>query len=142
MEKEFYALTLSLLHFRDLIESCPITYVLSDNIATLWALKNKDDSLMLSRYIIKLWELNINLVLVHLSGQRNAIADFLSRTVMVVESDVPNKQLTQSKSVLRQAMHITSSVPLLSVLSKRDIEKAFDSAKFEPCKDQIGRAHV
>ena len=136
MEKEFYALTLSLLHFRDLIESCPITYVLSDNIATLWALKNKDDSLMLSRYIIKLWELNINLVLVHLSGQRNAIADFLSRTVMVVESDVPNKQLTQSKSVLRQAMHITSSVPLLSVLSKKDIEKAFDSAKFEPCKDQ------
>ena len=40
MEKEFLALLLTVMNFRDYIESVPVTYVLSDSQPVLWALKH------------------------------------------------------------------------------------------------------
>jgi hypothetical protein len=49
MEKEFMALMLSVLNFRDYLAAVPITYVLSDSQPILWALKHKDTNVKLSR---------------------------------------------------------------------------------------------
>ena len=79
MEKEFLALLLTVMNFRDYIESVPVTYVLSDSQPVLWVLKHSGESLKLARHLMKLFELNINIVCVHVAGHKNSVADFLSR---------------------------------------------------------------
>jgi hypothetical protein len=43
MEKEFLAMMLSIINYRDYLEAAPITFLLSDNQPILWALKHKND---------------------------------------------------------------------------------------------------
>jgi hypothetical protein len=88
MEKEFLSMILSLQHFRDYIEAAPICYVLTDSQPTLWALRHKEECVKLSRYLLKLWEFNINLVFVHIEGSKNGVADWLSRFVLVDEGSI------------------------------------------------------
>ena len=95
---------------------------------------HKDDSLQLTRALLKLWEYPFNIVLVHLAGSKNRIADFLSRTAVVGVFREDNSP--KGKAVIRKGIHISSNVPLLSVLSKKDIELAFENANFEPCEER------
>jgi len=55
MEKEFLALMIALLNFRDYIEAAA-------------AMKHKETNVKLSRWLLKLFELNINIVLTHIEG--------------------------------------------------------------------------
>ena len=79
MEKEFSALLLAVLHFREYLERVPLTHVLSDSQSVLWALNSQGENLKLTRHITKLLECNLNLILTHIEGKKNAISDFLSR---------------------------------------------------------------
>ena len=134
LEKEFQSLMVSVQYFRDYIQSCPITYILTDSMPILWAMRHKDDSLQLTRALLKLWEYPFNIVLVHLAGSKNRIADFLSRTAVVGVFREDNSP--KGKAVIRKGIHISSNVPLLSVLNKKDIELAFENANFEPCEER------
>jgi len=81
MEKEFLGLVLSVNNYKDYIESCPMTYVLTDSQPVLWAIKHKDSCIKLTRLLLKLFELNISFACVHLAGERNVVADYLSRLI-------------------------------------------------------------
>ena len=50
---------MSVMNFRDYIETVPLTYILSDSQVILWTLHHQSDSLKLARHITKLFELNI-----------------------------------------------------------------------------------
>ena len=129
MEKEFLALILTLMNFRDYIESVPITYVLSDSQPVLWALKHSGESLKLARHLMKLWELNINIVVVHIAGQKNAIADWLSRIYSVEEG----KRKEKSELGLKTAQHVDPTFPQLTVVSPDQIKSAFRENSIQPC---------
>ena len=128
MEKEFLALMIALLNFRDYIEAAPITYVLSDSQPVLWAMKHKETNVKLSRWLLKLFELNINIVLTHIEGPKNAIADYLSRIYCVPDSR-SNKDSLSPKS----AQHIAPTFMPLQVLTKEDILKGFSDEIVTPC---------
>ncbi len=121
MEKEFLAMMLSIINYRDYLEAAPITFLLSDNQPILWALRHQNDCVKLSRLLLKLFEFPISIVLTHVAGSKNAVADFLSRLYVV-----PN---TTKKPEFgpKSAQHITPLFAPLSVISKDDImEKFFD----------------
>jgi hypothetical protein len=101
MEKEFLALLLSVLNYKDFIEASPVTFILTDSQPILWALRHKESNLKISRWILKLFEFQINIIITHIAGHRNNVADFLSRIYFVEE---PKK----SKDALnyRSAQHI------------------------------------
>lgn len=133
MEKEFLAFVLSILHFREYLEAAPITFVLSDSQPVLWALKHKTESVKLSRFLIKLWEFNFNLIAVHIDGKKNSVADFLSRIYGVFDDDKPkNKSELGPKS----AQHIVPSFSPFSVLTKEDILNGFNDKTVTPCTDK------
>ena len=92
MEKEFMALVISLMNFKDYIEASPICFVLSDSQPVLWAIRHKDDHLKLSRWLLKIFELNINIIITHVEGAKNVIADFLSRLYYYPENKEKEKQ--------------------------------------------------
>jgi hypothetical protein len=119
MEKEFLGILMATLNFREYLESSPLTYILSDSQSVLWALCHQGDSLKISRHLMKLWEVNWNLICVHLEGTKNAVADFLSRMYLVEDK--------KSKNEIgpKMAQHINSPFPLLSVISKDNIIEAF-----------------
>jgi hypothetical protein len=83
MEKEFLALMLSVNNFRDYLEAAPITFILSDSQPVLWALWHQNDCVKLSRWLLKLFEFPISIVLTHVAGTKNAVADFMSRLYVV-----------------------------------------------------------
>jgi hypothetical protein len=49
MEKEFLALLLSVLNYKDFIEAAPVTFILTDSQPILWALRHKESNLKISR---------------------------------------------------------------------------------------------
>ena len=73
------------MHFREYIEAAPICFVLTDSQPLLWALRHKDECVKLRRFLIKLYDFNINFFKNHIEGHRNSVADWLSRYVMVEE---------------------------------------------------------
>jgi RNase H-like domain found in reverse transcriptase len=79
LEKEFLSLVNSVMYFRDYIEAVSTTYVLTDSQSLLWALAHKSDSLKLTRHLLKLHELNANIIFTHVVGTHNSVADYLSR---------------------------------------------------------------
>jgi hypothetical protein len=104
MEKEFIALFLAVNHFSDYIEASPITYVMCDSQPILWALKHRTSHVKLARQVLKMYEMNINLLFIHQSGRKNSVADFLSRLGMVAETGPSNntpfkmgRQIVESK---------------------------------------------
>ena len=130
MEKEFLALLLAVLHFREYLESVPLCYVLSDSQSVLWALNSQNETLKLSRHLIKLFELNFNLIITHIEGKKNAIADFLSRIYLV--DDIKKGDGLKPK----MAQHVTSPFPVLSVVTQQDIVNAFAKEQIvTPCKN-------
>jgi hypothetical protein len=129
MEKEFAALMLSLNHFRDYVEAAPITYVLSDSQPVLWALKHKESNVKLARWLLKLFELNISIVLTHVAGTKNAIADYLSRLYYVNEPATKDKEKIGPKD----AQHITPLFSPLQVVTKEQIVEAFAKDTVSPC---------
>jgi hypothetical protein len=66
----------------------------------LWALKHKDESVRLTRYLLKLFEYPLNFVCVHLEGSKNAVSDYLSR-IAVVDETKPKNSLGY-----REAQHV------------------------------------
>ena len=82
---------------------------------------------------MKLWEINWNLVCVHLEGSKNNVADYLSR-IHFVEEKVKSKNEFGPKS----AQHVKSPFPILSVITKEQILTAFqkDPTIVTPCKEK------
>ncbi len=115
MEKEFLAMMLSIINYRDYLEAAPITFLLSDNQPILWALRHQNDCVKLSRWLLKLFEFPISIVLTHVAGSKNAVADFLSRLYVV-----PNAT-KKPEFGPKSAQHITPLFAPLSVISKDDI---------------------
>jgi hypothetical protein len=132
MEKEFLALMISILNFRDYMEAAKITYILTDSQPILWAMAHRNECIKLSRYLLKLFELNINFVCVHIAGSKNSIADFLSRIYAVEE---PQKFKTKDGVIIgpKQAQHITPSFNPLQVLTKDDIIRTFRNEDISAC---------
>jgi RNase H-like domain found in reverse transcriptase len=54
MEKEIMAFMFSLAHFRDIFESVPLVYILTDSQPLLWLLRHRDNSVKLMRYSKKI----------------------------------------------------------------------------------------
>ena len=48
MEKEFLALLLAVLHFREYLESFPLTYVLSNSQSLLWVLNSQGENIKIN----------------------------------------------------------------------------------------------
>ncbi len=128
MEKEFLALLLSVLNFKDYIEASKISFILTDSQPILWALRHKESNLKLSRWILKLFEYQINIIITHIAGHRNNVADFLSRIYFV---DEPRK--SKNELNYRSAQHIIPSFKPLQVLTIEDILKGFNSDQIQPC---------
>ena len=128
MEKEFLSLMLSILNFRGEIEAAPLTFLLSDSQATLWALKHKNENAKLSRYLLKLFELNVNIVITHISGSKNRIADYISR-IYFVEEPLKNKDSLKP----RMAQHVRPTFPPLSVITKEMLLKSFKEDTVTEC---------
>ena len=78
---------------------------------------------------MKLWELNINIVVVHIAGQKNAIADWLSRIYSVEEG----KRKERSELGLKTAQHVDPTFPPLAVISPDQIKLAFRENSVQPC---------
>jgi hypothetical protein len=131
MEKEFVGLVHTVIHFRDLIMSCPVAFVLSDSQPVLWALKHKDESVRLTRYLLKLFEYPLNFICVHLEGSKNAVSDYLLR-IAIVDETKPRNNLGY-----RDAQHVFPTFPPMTVLTKDDIVNAFNQKPniVTPCKD-------
>ena len=104
-EKEFLGVLMSVMNFRDYIETVPLTYILSDSQVILWALHHQSDSLKLARHITKLFELNINLICVHLAGEKNEVADFLLR-IYLADSNPKVKNTKLGFNPLMPIAHI------------------------------------
>ena len=131
MEKEFMALVISLMNFKDYIEASPICFVLSDSQPVLWAIRHKDDHLKLSRWLLKIFELNINIIITHVEGAKNVIADFLSRLYYYPENK--EKEKDKDKLGYKSAQHVTPTFNPLQILSMEDITRGFNENIVQPC---------
>ena len=82
----------------------------------------------LSRWILKLWEFNVSFVVTHVAGEKNGVADFLSRMFFVPE--------TKEKDPLgpKDGQHINSPFSPYSVLTKEDVITGFSADVVTPCK--------
>ncbi|MBM3937405.1 MAG: DDE-type integrase/transposase/recombinase [Sphingomonadales bacterium] len=131
MEKEFLALVTIIMNFRDYVEAAPLTYVLTDSQPVLWALKHKDSCVKLTCLLLKHYEFNINFVCCHLAGERNGVADFLSR-LMVVPNDTRRdpQQLTY-----KMGQHIDLKFPVGKILTKDESLSLFKEDFVTPCKN-------
>ena len=129
MEKEFLAL-LTVMNFRDYIESVPVRYVLSDSQPVLWALKHSGECLKLARHLMKLFELNINIVCVHVAGHKNSVVDFLSCIYSVEEV----KRKEKSDLGMKTAQYVDPTFPPLAIVSPDQIKQAFHENWVQPCR--------
>lgn len=130
MEKEFLSLMLAITNFRDYLMSVPITYVLTDSQPVCWALRHKEENLKLSRWILRLYEYQINFVVTHLHGTKNVVADWLSRLYYVPEIKSKTKDNFDSK----QGCHITPPFSPFSVLTKEDVLENFNPSCVIQCQ--------
>ena len=131
MEKEFLSLMVNVVNFRDYMSAAPVTFILTDNQPVVWALKHKDTHLKLARWLCKLFELNVNLIVTHVAGVRNSVADFLSRIYYVPPNSVPKEGDIGPSS----AQHIKSPFPYLSVITPEDVIRGFTTNLVAPCKE-------
>ena len=127
MEKEFLALMLSVKNFRDYLEAAPVTFILTDSQPLCWALKHREDQLKLSRWILKLYEYRIEFIVCHISGEKNGVADFLSRLYYVHDSK------STSEIGPKQAQHVNSPFSPFQVLTKEDVLAGFSGEMVVPC---------
>jgi Reverse transcriptase (RNA-dependent DNA polymerase)/RNase H-like domain found in reverse transcriptase/Integrase zinc binding domain/Integrase core domain len=123
MEKEFLALFLSIINFRDYLEACPVTFVLSDSQPILWALKHQNSCVKLSRHLLKLFEFNINLIITHIEGKKNNVADFFSRIYGIPE-EIKGPKNSDLKP--KDAQHVNSPFPPLAVVTKDQLINLFE----------------
>jgi hypothetical protein len=133
LEKEFWALISSVIYFRDYLEAARISYVLTDSQALLWAIAHKSDQLKLSRHLIKLNEMNVNIIFSHIAGTKNVIADYLSRVCYVPDDD--NDPDPHFGLKAKEAQHVVSNLPVLTPLTMSDILDAFDTSCIQKCFD-------
>jgi hypothetical protein len=103
------------------MQSVPITYVITDSQPLLWALKNKESNFKIAKWVIKLFELPLNFIVSHSSGEQNIVADYLSRIYMVPDE---LKEFKGSINV-KTAVHIKSPFNPMSVLTPQDVLNAF-----------------
>ena len=107
MEKEFYALILAVNNFRDYLEAAPLTFVLTDSQPVCWARRHREDHLKLARWIIKLYSYRISFVVTHVSGDKNGVADFLSRLYFVPETKEKDPLAPKMDNTLFRLSHLT-----------------------------------
>jgi hypothetical protein len=129
MEKEFLALLSIVLAHRDYIEAVPLCFVLTDCMSIMWALKHKDTCMKLSRYIIKLFELNIHFIISHVTGEKNAVSDYLSRIYVI--PDALKREVDGLKP--KSAQHVNPSFTIGTVLTRETVLTAFAEDTVKPC---------
>jgi hypothetical protein len=121
----------SVLYFRDYIEATPQTFVLTDNMPVLWAAAHRTDQLKLTRHLLKLYELNINLVFTHIVGGKYSIADYLSRMFIVEERE---EKTTTGKTIrVKEKHHILPDLPLMTPITVNDVLELFDESMVQKC---------
>jgi hypothetical protein len=133
MEKEFMSMVLAIQNFRDYLSAVPVTYVLTDSQPVCWALRHKDQQLKLSRWLLKIFELRVSIIVTHVSGCKNGVADFLSRQYYVPVKKAKNKSFDELQG--KSAQHIKSPFSPCEVLTKEMILERFDSNCVTPCKN-------
>ena len=79
---------------------------------------------------MKLFELNINIVCVHVAGHKNSVADFLSRIYSVEDT----KRKEKSELGMKTAQHVDPTFPPLAIVSPDQIRQAFRENSVQPCK--------
>jgi RNase H-like domain found in reverse transcriptase len=136
LEKEFLAMLNSILFFRDYIEAAPICHVLTDSQALLWAIGHKNDQLKLTRNLLKLNELNLNIIFSHVAGSKNVVADFLSCVCYVPDpDDDPDPDEYHCPVKPKEAQHVVSSLPEMTPLEVEDVINAFNGSCIQKCFD-------
>ncbi len=81
---------------------------------------------------MKLYEMRINILITHIQGTKNNVADFLSRLYYVPDA----KNLDGNDLGPKSAQHILSPFSPLDVLTKAS-EKAFLINLIYPCKLEV-----
>ena len=115
MEKETLALVSTVMANRDIIEACNHCFIITDNSIILWAIKHSKEQLKISRWLAKLFEFNVNIIISHCKGGKNKVADYLSQ-IYSLES---NRTTTEGTVTYRTAQHIKPLFPPLSVLKRK-----------------------
>ncbi len=115
------------------IDECIFTFVLTDSQPVCWLLRHKDDNIKLSRWLLKIFEFRINIVVTHVAGNRNNIPDFLSRMYYVPE--VKSKDGVELTP--KAAQHIQSPFSPLAVLTRDDILRDFHKDVVSPCNQPL-----
>jgi hypothetical protein len=132
MEKEFLGIMLAVANYRDYMMAAPITYLLTDSQPVCWALRHREDNLKLSRWVLKLYEYNINFVVTHLHGTKNCIADFLSRVYYVHDITKHKKGNRKETFSAKWGCHVKSPFDVHRVLTK-DVLHGFHKEAVTPC---------
>ena len=70
---------------------------------------------------MKLFELNINIVCVHVAGHKNSVADFLSCIYLVEDC----KRKEKSELGMKTAQHVDPTFPPLAIVSPDHINQVF-----------------
>ena len=76
MEKETLALVATVMANRDIIKACNHGLINTDNIIILWAIKHSKEQLKISRWLAKLFEFNVNIIISHCEGGKNKVTDY------------------------------------------------------------------
>jgi hypothetical protein len=127
MEKEFLSLLIAVKNFREYIEAVPIAFILTDSQPILWAMRHQDGCMKLSRQLLKFFEYKVNLVITHIEGKRNSVADFFSR-IYEVPDEIKNATGSGTNDLKpKQAQHVTSPFPPLAVVTKDNLLEVFET---------------
>jgi transposase InsO family protein len=103
VEKEYFAILLSLLHFEDIIQGCYIEVYTDSNNCTF---EFKSPTSRVLRWKVLLSKFDYTLQ--HVKGEENAIADQLSRCFLMTDED--NIKLKYDKAVYQAAKKVGGSM--------------------------------
>ena len=95
-------------------------------------LKHSGESLKLAKHLMKLFELNINIVCVHVAGHKNSVGDFLSRIYYIYIEDCGRKE--KSELGMKTAQHVDPTFLPLAIVSPDQIMQAFCESSVQPCR--------
>ncbi len=95
-----------------MIETDPITFVITCSQSIFWALKARESSVKIARLVVKIFEYHINLVISHTKGEKKIVADYLSRIYMVPDDIIPSNVKTKT------VVHIKSLFNLMGAVAK------------------------
>ena len=136
LEKEAFAISQCLQHFKETLLSSKVTYLMTDSAVYLWTLKAaKLGSTKIQRWIVAMSAIPHTVVASHVKNRGNAmtVSDAISRPYFT-------KVISDKRFTNKIAFKITSPFPIGSVLTVEDIEQALNS--YPNLVDYIPIKHV